>query len=143
MAGQKLIQLIISVDKFKAYQNVSLQLFDQESLIILPEEEGKKGVINDNKSREAQVPQSSDSLRPSMHMSFVGGNNNSSQFNWDGFKKQMLLGTQQTAIETLKKFKFSDILFFRVISDKSDLKFLDGSVDGQHLNLLQFAVARG
>jgi hypothetical protein len=47
--------MIFSVDKYKAYQNVSLQLFDQESLIILPEEEGKKGFINDNKVIEAQV----------------------------------------------------------------------------------------
>ena len=31
--GQKLISLIFSIDKYKAYQNVSLQLFDQESMI--------------------------------------------------------------------------------------------------------------
>lgn len=31
--GQKLISLIFNIDKYKAYQNVSLQLFDQESLI--------------------------------------------------------------------------------------------------------------
>jgi hypothetical protein len=136
--------MIFSVDKYKAYQNVSLQLFDQESLIILPEEEGKKGVINDNKAREAQVPQSSESLRPSMHMSFAGGcNSNSSQFNWDAFKMQVLLGNQDGAIETLQKFKFSDILFFRVVPESSDLKFLEGAVNGQHLNILQFAVAQG
>jgi len=32
--GQKLISLIFNIDKYKAYQNVSLQLFDQESVIF-------------------------------------------------------------------------------------------------------------
>lgn len=78
-----------------------------------------------------------------MHMSFVGGNNNNTQFNWDAFKMQVLLGNQQGAIETLRRFKFSDVLFFRVVPESSDIKFLDGAVNGQHLNILQFAVAQG
>jgi len=42
----------------------------------------------------------------------------------------------------MKRFKFSDILFFRVVPEASDLKFLE--IDGQkQLNLLQFAVAHG
>lgn len=31
--GEKLIKIIFNTDKFKAYQNMSLQLFDQESVI--------------------------------------------------------------------------------------------------------------
>ena len=122
---------------------MSLHLFDQESLIVLPEEEGKKGAINDNKGRETQVPQSSDSLRPSMHMSFTGGMNSKTEFSWDAFKMQVLLGNQQGAIETMRKFKFSDVLFFKVVPDNSDLKYLEDTVRGQDLNLLQFAVAQG
>lgn len=43
----------------------------------------------------------------------------------------------------MRKFKFSDILFFRVVPETSELKFLEGAVNGEHLNLLQFAVAQG
>ena len=37
--GQKLISMIFSIDKYKAYQNVSLQLFDQQSLLVYEDEE--------------------------------------------------------------------------------------------------------
>jgi hypothetical protein len=36
--GQKFVALVYNLDKFKAYQNVSLQIFDNES--IIQEEEG-------------------------------------------------------------------------------------------------------
>lgn len=68
--------MIFSIDKFKATYSgagVSLHLFEQESLIVIPEEESKKGAVNQNKGRETQVPHSSENLRPSMHMSFAGG----------------------------------------------------------------------
>ena len=79
-----------------------------------------------------------------MHMSFAGGNNShSSQFNWDAFKVQVLVRDKQGTIETLKKFKFSDILFFRVVPENSDLSFLEGTVNGHHFNILQTAVAQG
>ena len=77
-------------------------------------------------------------------MSFAGGNNsNSSQFNWDAFKVQVLVRDKQGTIETLKKFKFSDILFFRVVPENSDLSFLEGTVNCHHFNILQTAVAQG
>ena len=42
----------------------------------------------------------------------------------------------------MQRFKFSDVLFFRVVPESSDLKFLE--IDGhKQLNLLQFAVAHG
>ena len=50
--GQKLIAMIYSIDKYKAYQNVSLQLFDQQSLLVYEdEEEGgiSEGSINGKK----------------------------------------------------------------------------------------------
>ena len=80
-----------------------------------------------------------------MHMSFKGpgsslNNSKSDVFTWNNFKLQVLLGNQKEAIETMRKFKFSDILFFRVVPESSDLKFA-GNVNGQHLNILQFAVA--
>lgn len=78
-----------------------------------------------------------------MHMSFTGGMNSKTEFSWDAFKMQVLLGNQQGAIETMRKFKFSDVLFFRVVPDNSDLKYLEDTVRGQDLNLLQFAVAQG
>ena len=53
----------------------------------MPEEEAKKGDINDNMPREVQIPRLSDSLRHSMYMSFVGGSNSkNSQFDWETFK---------------------------------------------------------
>jgi hypothetical protein len=111
-AGSKLIQMIFSIDKYKAYQNVSLQLFDQDSLIILPEEEGKKNDWHDY-TRESQAIQSSDRVRPSMHMSFAGKQNG--EFSFETFSMQVLKGNQQAAIETMRRFKFSDVLFFRVV----------------------------
>jgi len=78
-----------------------------------------------------------------MHMSFTGGMNSKTEFSWDAFKMQVLLGNQQGAIETMRKFKFSDVLFFKVVPDNSDLKYLEDTVRGQDLNLLQFAVAQG
>jgi hypothetical protein len=46
-------------------------LFDQESLIILPEDEGKKNSINGEipASLLRKTTQSSDVVRPSMHTS--------------------------------------------------------------------------
>lgn len=79
-----------------------------------------------------------------MHMSFAGGNNSkSSQFDWDDFKLQVLYGNKQEAIEILRKFKFSDVLFFRVVPENSHLSFLEGTVNGHHFNILQFAVGQG
>ena len=103
---------------------MSLQLFDQESLIILPEEEGKK---NDwiEYARESQAIQSSDKVRPSMHMSFAGKHNG--DFDFESFRKQVVNGNQQGAIEIMRKFKFSDILFFRLVADFSDHRFLEMS----------------
>ena len=43
--GQKLISMIFSIDKYKAYQNVSLHLFDQQSLIVYEDED--EGGINE------------------------------------------------------------------------------------------------
>ena len=43
--GQKLIGMIFSIDKYKAYQNVSLQLFDQKSLLVYEDEE--EGAISE------------------------------------------------------------------------------------------------
>ena len=34
-----MITMIYSIDKYKAYQNVSLQLFDQQSLLVYEDEE--------------------------------------------------------------------------------------------------------
>lgn len=121
---------------------MSLALFDQESLIILPEEEGKKGVINENSKTEAQVPHSGVNLRPSMHMSFAG--NAKTDFTFDSFRMQVILGNQAGAIETMRRFKFSDVLFFRVIPQSSiDVWLLGGTVCNKQLNLIQFAVAMG
>ena len=41
--------MIFSMDKFKAYQNVSLHLFDQNSLLVYEDEEHaatSEGVVN-------------------------------------------------------------------------------------------------
>lgn len=47
--GQKLISIIFSIDRFKGYQNVSLQLFDQNSLLVYEDEEHaatSEGAVN-------------------------------------------------------------------------------------------------
>lgn len=49
--GQKLIQKIFSFDKFKAYQNVSLQVFDQESRILEEEDQGHESALEEGARR--------------------------------------------------------------------------------------------
>jgi hypothetical protein len=55
--GLKLIQMIYSIEKYKAYQNVSLHLFDQNSLLVYEDEEQaaiSEGAIN-GKQRVNQI----------------------------------------------------------------------------------------
>jgi len=87
--------MIFSVDKFKAYQNVSLHLFDQESLIILPEDEGKKNSINGEipASLLRKTTQFSDVVvRPSMHTSAGKLQSGAAEFNWEALRSAAFKG---------------------------------------------------
>jgi hypothetical protein len=91
--GHKLISVIFSIDRFKAYQNVSLQLFDHES--IIHEEETPKTMS------QTQVPLKTSISKP--EITFEAG---LFEFVRDPSK-------QQEAINYLKAYRISDILFFR------------------------------
>jgi len=104
--GQKLIAMIFSIDKYKAYQNVSLQLFDQQSLLVYEDEE--EGGISEG-------PNNGKQMLHQVYTSARGGSITSQQdYSIGSLQEALVNGQERDAILILKALKLSDILAYRV-----------------------------
>lgn len=99
--GQKLISIIFSIEKYKAYQNVSLQLFDQESMVY--EEEAITHDIRHTIVHQEMVPQMVVNNSRASAAQQMGPK--SSDFNPEVLFSEMKAGRQDSVIETLKRFR--------------------------------------
>lgn len=128
--GQKLIQVIFSIERFKAYQNVSLQLFDHESMVHEEEEP--------NTRRQTQAPHARGAVVSEEALfAFVRDSSR-----------------QQEAIEYLRANRTFDVLCFRppqTTPGRIETYYVDEEsgrvhhveVDLKSMNLLQLAVILG
>jgi hypothetical protein len=129
--GQKFVNLVYNLDKFKAYQNVSLQIFENES--IIQEEEGLE---------EGAHKVHAESIAPNSQKVPI------KNIRMDDFYDYVINGNEQAAIDFLKTYNLTDFLFFRGPSGRSatiDLlqenrrDFINSYVSLQDFTLLQLA----
>jgi len=140
--GQKLISLIFNIDKYKAYQNVSLQLFDQES-VILEEEAITEGVAHKVQQGVAL---------PQLQVNHArGGGVVKDDINIEHLYHLILLEKELEAIEFLRRHKLADLLHYTnpegilnhtvyKIAENNDEKFIPVEIEDSEVNLLQFAL---
>lgn len=111
--------MIFSIEKYKAYQNVSLQLFDQESVIY--EEEAITNDIRHTVVHQSEmIPQLAmmvnSNSRASAPSSIGGGivkTTTTADFSIEQLFADLKAGRQAAAISFLKKYRLQDILFYR------------------------------
>jgi hypothetical protein len=129
--GQKFVALVYNLDKFKAYQNVSLQIFDNES--IIQEEEG----LDEGAHRVH-----AESIAPNQQKVPI------KNIRIEDFYDHVINGNEQAAIDFLKSYSLTDFLFFRgpsgrtanidiLLENKRD--FTNQYVSLQDFTLLQLA----
>jgi hypothetical protein len=100
-----LISMIFSIEKYKAYQNVSLHLFDQQSLMVYEDEE-EAGI--------SEGPVNGKQMLHEVYISARGGTIVREDHSVEAFIQALRNGNEREAIITLKTLKLSDIAAFRV-----------------------------
>jgi hypothetical protein len=125
--GQKLINLIFSIEKYKAYQNMSLQLFDQEQSLVYEEElpvdhhEGGRHSVHMTPHRSLEA-KSVGAIRGGTmvsHQKKVGFSRASvaeTPDSRDILDSILINKDEDRTIELIKAFRSSDTLFYRAFT---------------------------